>query len=915
MTQPTALRHNSLLVLVISLQLLLFYPDRASATTCSIALPSVPGQIRDYWNQLQGPHGTGPDGPLGCPTALPVLIANGNGTDYRATFQKGQIVWSYQQRLVTAAYTDPFAGPSISVSWQVTEIYSYDYFIVRRDIKTVDGKTIIRTDQDDVKNGPRTSGQYTITPDTDQDAESFSIIVEGCDNGFLGSHCRQHWSQQLGIIGSWYVIPALPPAGNATQSKNDFLKREVAILQFNACKYKDLGSSNINTDADDYTTVAMARLELSTQSMNRAMGQNFDGCTFSTNAPDVQPYIGKSMTADQLRQSVLSNITEQVESEPQGTAGRDNAADFAWGGLVPIAFRFATLLQNQLCGKDCQDPFYEACKNPNNNETILQHILFDLGGTGGPLQDADQNVCYPEGGTCLYKGPQSENHLFLIASSRYLFNQLIAANYQANFAVCSNILGADPSQYNNGQNGLHDFLLNLMKQRLQNDFLEYNSRPYQDKTALALHNLFDFANDSDVKTAAQLLLDYISAKVVVSNNNLRRYVPFRRRKDYVDWPSLIDNEADPQTARFYALVGNTSLLQSVTPPLHDHYYNGGAQQTPLLSDYRVPDVILDFFFRDADQSRQFFQRIHHAAVEIYSKEPDFLITAGGIEVGAPYTEDWFTDRFVGDQDHGWAMFTTLMPEGATLHDWHDFILFQGLAGYVPQGNNVLDEHPYHRINTCVAPDFACGYLPYIPQRYLSNCTAVPSGNWTFIDVEGLNCADDPGNGFYLAFYRDQCNCYDSAYHPEHNDQFGFFEAMPIHPTRQMKFSDFVQNVLNNNAGRTFSGGSGNSNKYTSASGRHEVDFSLPWDLDFYPDNDVAKWYWPIQSFKVDGVEQLSGGDIRNWPLATGGVIKSNGGGRVCIDNILFGERLILDQTAVNNPFELEIPFVANAPCD
>src|SRR5262245_35609361 len=90
------------------------------------------------------------------------------------------------------------------------------------------------------------------------------------------------------------------------------------------------------------------------------------------------------------------------------------------------------------------------------------------------------------------------------------------------------------------------FWLERLHNILQTDFIEYNARPYQGYTMAAIQNLYSFAKDSDpVKRAAEMVLNYVSAKLADSANDNRRAVPYRRKKEYND-PNLLGVRDDPQ---------------------------------------------------------------------------------------------------------------------------------------------------------------------------------------------------------------------------------------------------------------------------------------------------------------------------------------------------------------------------------
>ena len=67
---------------------------------------------------------------------------------------------------------------------------------------------------------------------------------------------------------------------------------------------------------------------------------------------------------------------------------------------------------------------------------------------------------------------------------------------------------------------------------LRDDFSEYNAKPYQSESRFALLNLCTYAYEDEVRLAARMVLDYISAHIAVSSCDLRRLVPFRRRNEF-----------------------------------------------------------------------------------------------------------------------------------------------------------------------------------------------------------------------------------------------------------------------------------------------------------------------------------------------------------------------------------------------
>src|SRR5262245_39239201 len=143
---------------------------------------------------------------------------------------------------------------------------------------------------------------------------------------------------------------------------------------------------------------------------------------------------------------------------------------------------------------------------------VLHELLNQRGG-------ADQVRWRTTDGLCGASIDETENHILMTETSRYLTNQLLAR--EAGSAVAA--------AFDNARNGMNDFMLSHLQKFLKNDFQEFNARRYQGLSIMAIENLFDFADDARVHRAAGILLDYLSAKFAVSSNGLRRIAPFRRK--------------------------------------------------------------------------------------------------------------------------------------------------------------------------------------------------------------------------------------------------------------------------------------------------------------------------------------------------------------------------------------------------
>ena len=270
---------------------------------------------------------------------------------------------------------------------------------------------------------------------------------------------------------------------------------------------------------------------------------------------------------------------------------------------------------------------------------------------------------------------ETENHILMIHTARYLTNQLLYQRDQ------------DP-QHDNRRNGSDDsptcmrLMLYLLRNILLDDFSEYNAKNYQNETRWALQNLTSYAYDHEVRLAARMVLDYISAHIAVSSCDLRRMVPFRRRNESKNVTTLsggamdlglLDYQfgADPMTETFAMLAGNTRAYQTDIGFFIPN--NGGDSTRVMQSDYRLPPSIHDLFVNDL--SRRFYQRLHRTEqedtevtrrncdnYEIYAGSPSYLITAGG--TAAKHAIDPYLLGILPpqqDQQIGVAVPTSFMP--------------------------------------------------------------------------------------------------------------------------------------------------------------------------------------------------------------------------------------------------------------
>jgi hypothetical protein len=517
---------------------------------------------------------------------------------------------------------------------------------------------------------------------------------------------------------------------------------------------------------------------------------------------------------------------------------------------------------------------------------------------------------------------ETENHVLMIVTVRYLTNQLL---YPRDGAI----------EHDNRRNGSDDtlscfaLLLMLLRNMLGGDFSEYNAKSYQSETRWALLNLCTYAYDHEVRLAARMVLDYRAAHIAVSSNDLRRMVPFRRRFDDVNAAHdargfmrvglLATDGGDPMAAYFAISAGNLGMDTRGHPPSLGlrHPDLAADMLIEALSDYRMPPAIHDLFVNDSH--RRFFQRLRRMRrddrggnrncdnTEIYAGSPSYLISAGG----APAL--WAIDPGIlavidGEkvsQQLGVAVTTSFMPTGFAISGAADLIQFGSFSMKhkfvtqwsflwfdVAETNTVLLEQVQ---NYGVAPDFACGHqisLPDWVSRFPSE--GVEDGirmdprvtpGFSFVDAK----ASAPGPGFYLAIYQ-QAPGGPAA-----------MEAFDTWRDPTLSFRDFKHGVLSRNASLRVL--SNEAVTWTTTSG-NRITF-----VTWIAQNDIGKHSGAlvreVTYADPNHVDALDRADHITERLVNGTILRSDAYARVTIANPALKSTLTLDFTDPAHPRRMD----------
>lgn len=417
----------------------------------------------------------------------------------------------------------------------------------------------------------------------------------------------------------------------------------------------------------------------------------------------------------------------------------------------------------------------------------------------------------------LVRLPETENHLLMINTSRYLTNQII--------------IDADPDDVHffvDDQREVKAWLLKRMQSIAAGDFLEYNARPYQRYSIIALLNLHDFAHDDDLVTATRIVLDLATAKFASGSDGARRVVPFRRLMEHVeddvaDGHRLTDgiNGSDYQVAFMTAYAGLTGQF-----PAHRVQLNSAFEMIyPATSRWEPPPAVMQVAL---GEKPEYDQRIHHAGIEIFSRTRSFLVSAGGVRAPAA-TPARLGPLEVGENcnDRGVALPTVLIPSGggyladpartkSALVKRVDFLRIEGFYYYYKRDGKCfapnndaqggppggIDPDPgkrthswSHDANACVYRGFACGTNIVVPDSLAQCLVPQPGTPWSFLS--SARCAELPGTRpFHVALYRRPCPSGSSAC----LNNWGFFEAVEAAPSANpdAAFAAFRAQVLTAN---------------------------------------------------------------------------------------------------------------------
>jgi hypothetical protein len=206
----------------------------------------------------------------------------------------------------------------------------------------------------------------------------------------------------------------------------------------------------------------------------------------------------------------------------------------------------------------------------------------------------------------------SENHVLMAESARYLKNQWLREN------------GNNSPEYNNSTNGVEVGLKGFLEEILAYGVYEFNSDPYLGYTYSSLLNLNAFAN-GEVRDLATKILDMINWQYALNSFQFKHFPPYRRLfKDKIN-PEIV---SDYHSVMMMVWAGfqDDSLKTDITQGKHVALW-------AAMLPYRPADKVIEWTL---NKPNPYFVKMGHgynSCPEICSGDKDYLLSAGGANQG------------------------------------------------------------------------------------------------------------------------------------------------------------------------------------------------------------------------------------------------------------------------------------------
>jgi hypothetical protein len=531
---------------------------------------------------------------------------------------------------------------------------------------------------------------------------------------------------------------------------------------------------------------------------------------------------------------------------------------------------------------------------------------------------------------------ETENHLFMQNSAKYLKNEMLMEE-------CDALGDSDCTEdYQDYNDELRGWFVKRVHGVARNDFAEFNAKPYGRLSFIALLNARDFAcsahgcapEEVRLGTGIDAIFDLTATKMALGSNQGRRMAPFRRLAHTNTSYTIGRLQKDGTRSapyRFFDVFGDAdhwvAAMQVHTgatfhgPEGHASDRSLGEMLYEATSSYRPRALILDIAL---DKSTKYQQTYHHAGWERYSSGPGWLLTAGGTESG--YAQGFRTplgtiypEQFIKWSDRGAGVPTSLMVSAGHIDPdpcrrlqeecnagplpvprviqpqrqdtYTDFVRFEGKIVHWKKEPDDQDEPLSYNDNFCVFGSFACGINLKIPDFLEKEKCLQASGGITspstrvFQVIDSSTCKPwydaNAANDFYAIIYRQPCKQNSDC---PTGSNWGFVEVVEksVYPSVASLQADVL---AKNAASFDVIGKSGGKGAMTYNSISNGV-------IKFDPQGSYVT--------EVNGVAQPHG-NAPGWPRAAGGVVSEVSAGHYKITSPRTMQSIDIDFTDPENP--------------
>ncbi len=547
---------------------------------------------------------------------------------------------------------------------------------------------------------------------------NFTVDLTFADGTHLGNQIGGVELTQDRTTDSWNVLPPLddyyhrmdfgwvPQPHTAADSAQQARDRQIPPLLWEACL-----SPEASGKGEGYMSHVLAEVGL-LRVIEAADGRAELTRAFTASPPLADPghiyqdcldRLAPDWRATPNTTPGWTKVIADVRHVPalQGKPGTDSVPTCRTGGSDIDEWDFTMALVMRVWGFLKQEPTKTlfGADDPAKLDQLRRDVA-DRAWLQGSTQNVDATVCTILGVSV----PETENHQFLIRTTRFLHNESLPMVTPPSGAYVS-VYDKDTNTDNNG-NGVSSYLHGKLGDSVNHDWIEYNARPYSRYQMIGLLNLYDFAADASVRADAKRGLDFLALKHVSESEDNKRIAPFRRKAEKQSDLLFGVDTADPM---FEQLIGG--LPQPSNPPA------GGGSMSEEMSiasntGYRPPSWMVDASLNR--QKRDFLEHFdgQHQGENAYGG-PDFVLTGGGTATNCPYPSGVLGCVGSGN-DPGTVEPVVLIPHRnrTAADNRNDYPSYHNEIWVDPAGTTGKQQ--------CVYRNFACGNQIRVPDTIVRN---------------------------------------------------------------------------------------------------------------------------------------------------------------------------------------------------